>query len=118
MSYTSFAYANLRVDRQRFAPGDSLRVSVDVTNTGNRTGKEAVLLYSSDVIASMTPDGRRLRGFEKVELQPQQTTTVTFTLPASDMAFVGWDGQWHLEPGDFILTVANHSLTVTCVETE
>jgi beta-glucosidase len=118
MSYTSFAYANLRVDRQRFAAGDSLRVRVDVTNTGNRTGKEAVLLYSSDVIASMTPDGRRLRGFEKVELQPQQTTTVTFTLPASDLAFVGWDGQWHLEPGDFILTVANHSLTVTCVETE
>lgn len=84
MSYTTFKYDNLRVDKTHFTSGDTLTVSVDVTNTGNREGKESVLLYSSDLIASMTPDGRRLRGFDKISLQPQETRTVTLHLPADD----------------------------------
>jgi len=114
LSYTTFAYSNLRVDKQRFTKDDVLTVSVDVTNTGHRVGKESVLLYSSDLVASLTPENRRLRAFEKISLQPQETRTVTFRLPAKDLSFVGPDGQWLLEEGDFRLTVGSESLLVTC----
>ena len=117
LSYTNFAYSNLRVDRQHFTKDDVLTVSVDVTNNGTRAGKESVLLYSSDLIASMVPDGRRLRQFEKIELQPQEKRTVTFRLPASDLAFVGYDGRWTLEEGDFQLTVDKLSTKVVCDRT-
>ena len=117
LSYTTFAYSNLRVDRQHFTKDDLLTVSVDVTNNGTRAGKESVLLYSSDLIASMVPDGRRLRQFEKIELQPQEKRTVTFRLPASDLAFVGYDGRWTLEEGDFQLTVDKLSTKVVCDRT-
>ena len=117
LSYTTFAYSNLRVDRQHFTKDDVLTVSVDVTNNGTRAGKESVLLYSSDLIASMVPDGRRLRQFEKIELQPQEKRTVTFRLPASDLAFVGYDGRWTLEEGDFQLTVDKLSTKVVCDRT-
>ena len=114
LSYTTFAYSNMRVDKPRFSKDDILTVSIDVTNTGNREGKESVLLYSSDLVASLTPENRRLRAFEKVTLQPQETRTVTFSLPAKDLAFVGTDGQWVLEEGDFRLTIGSEQLTVTC----
>ncbi len=117
LSYTTFTYDNLRVDRQHFTKDDVLTISVDVTNNGTRAGKESVLLYSSDLIASMVPDGRRLRQFEKVELQPQEKRTVTFRLPASDLAFVGYDGRWTLEEGDFQLTVGKLSTKVVCDRT-
>lgn len=118
LSYTSYKYSNLRVDKTHFLSGDTLTVSVDVTNTGAREGKESVLLYSSDVIASMTPDGRRLRAFDKISLKPQETRTVTLRLPADDLAFVGWDGKRHLEEGEFRLTVANTHLSVWCDKTD
>ena len=114
LSYTTFAYSNMRVDKPRFSKDDILTVSIDVTNTGNREGKESVLLFSSDLVASLTPENRRLRAFEKVTLQPQETRTVTFSLPAKDLAFVGTDGQWVLEEGDFRLTIGSEQLTVTC----
>lgn len=114
LSYTTFAYSNMRVDKPRFSKDDILTVSIDVTNTGNREGKESVLLYSSDLVASLTPENRRLRAFEKVTLQPKETRTVTFSLPAKDLAFVGTDGQWVLEEGDFRLTIGSERLTVTC----
>ena len=117
LSYTSFIYSNLRVDKSHFTKDDVLTVSVDVTNTGNRTGKESVLLYSSDLVASMVPDGRRLRQFDKVELQPGETRTVTLRLPASDLAFVGYDGRWTLEEGDFLLTIDKMTTQVTCDQT-
>ena len=118
LSYTTFAYDNLRADKSRFDANDVIRVSVDVTNTGNRVGKEAVLLYSSDLIASLTPDSRRLRDFQKIELQPGERQTVTFELPASDLAFVGGDGKWVLEEGDFILSVGGKTTQVVCTETK
>ena len=95
-----------------------LNVSVDIKNTGNRVGKEAVLLYSSDLIASIVPDNKRLRCFTKVELKPGETQTVTFQLPASDLAFVGADGKWILEEGDFKLTTGGQSLDINCKETK
>ena len=117
LSYTTYKYANLRVDKSHFKADDVLTVSVDVTNTGNRAGKESVLLFSSDLVASVIPDCRRLRDFQKVELQPGETKTVVFKLKAADLAFVGFDGQWVLEEGDFRLQVADQVVEIVCEET-
>ena len=117
LSYTSFAYSNLKVSADDFKAGDVLKVSVDVTNTGTRAGKEAVLLYSSDLVASLIPDVKRLRGFEKVSIEPGQTVTVNFELPASRLAFVGADGRWRLEKGDFRLSCGGQSAMLSCTET-
>ena len=118
LSYTTFDYANLRVDKTSFTADDVLSVTVDVKNTGNRAGKEAVLLYSSDLIASIVPDNRRLRDFTKVALAPGETKTVTFQLPAKELAFVGADGRWTLEEGDFTLKVGKLTQNVTCTQTK
>lgn len=118
MSYTSFAYSNLKVDKPTFEDGDMLTFTVDVKNTGNRVGKESVLLFSSDLVASLTPDNRRLRAFEKVELQPGETKTVTLSLKASDLAFVGYDGKWILEKGDFRIQTGSQTLKVVCRQTK
>ena len=118
MSYTTFEYSNLRVDRQQFTADDIITVSVDVKNAGSRAGKEAVLLYSSDVIASIVPDNRRLRDFDKVALEPGETKTVTFRLPAKQLAFVGEDCRWRLEEGDFVLRIGRLAETVTCTQTK
>ena len=117
LSYTSFAYSKLKVSQADFKAGDVLKVSVDVTNTGTRAGKEAVLLYSSDLVASLIPDVKRLRGFEKVSIEPGQTVTVNFELPASRLAFVGADGRWRLEKGDFRLSCGGQSAMLSCTET-
>ena len=118
LSYTTFAYSDLSVDRASFRPGDVLKVSVKVTNTGDRAGKEAVLLYSSDLVASLIPDVKRLRGFEKIELQPGESKVVTFDLPAHELAFVGSDGKWRLEAGDFRLACGGQGVMVKCSETK
>ena len=118
LSYTTFDYANLRVDKTSSTADDVLTVTVDVKNTGNRAGKEAVLLYSSDLIASIVPDNRRLRDFTKVVLAPGETKTVTFQLPAKELAFVGADGRWTLEEGDFTLKVGKLTQNVTCTKTK
>ena len=117
LSYTAFAYSNMSVDRLEFKKGDVLRVSVDVTNKGKVAGKEAVLLFTSDLVASVVPDNRRLRDFTKIELQPGETKTVTFDLPAEKMAFVGFDGRWTLEKGDFRIQAGTEAATVRCTET-
>lgn len=117
LSYTTYQYSNLKVDKASFAHDDVIRVSVDVKNTGKVAGKESVLLFSSDLMASMVPDGRRLRAFDKVALQPGESKTVTFDLKANDLAFVGWDGKWILEEGDFKLMVADQQATINCNET-
>lgn len=118
LSYTTYEYGNLRVDKQSFAPGSMLTVTVDVKNTGQRAGKEAVLLYSSDLVASIVPDSRRLRAFQKVELQPGETKSVAFSLPADDLAFVGQDGKWVLEEGEFVLAVGGQTVKVNCTATK
>ena len=117
LSYTTYEYSNLKVSASEFTSEDVLTVSVDVKNMGNRVGKEAVLLYSSDLVASVVPDNKRLRDFTKVELQPGEVKTVTFRLPAKKLAFVGADGRWTLEEGDFLLKVGRLSAPVVCKET-
>ena len=117
LSYTTYQYSNLKVSQSQFRHGDVIKVSVDVKNTGKVAGKESVLLFSSDLIASMTPDGRRLRAFDKVELQPGETKTVTFDLKADDLAFVGYDGKWILEEGDFKLMIADQTADIHCSDT-
>ena len=117
LSYTSYKYSNLKVSQSDFRHGDIIKVSVDVKNTGSVAGKESVLLFSSDLIASMVPDGRRLRAFDKIELLPGETKTVTFDLKTDDLAFVGWDGKWRLEEGDFKLMIADQSADIHCTDT-
>lgn len=117
LSYTSYKYSNLKVSQSDFRHGDIIKVSVDVKNTGKAAGKESVLLFSSDLIASVVPDGRRLRAFDKVELQPGETKTMTFELKADDLAFVGWNGKWRLEEGDFKLMIADQSADIHCTDT-
>lgn len=118
LSYTTYAYRNLRVDRTEFVASDELVFSVDVTNTGKVEGKESVLLYSKDVVASSTPDNIRLRNFEKISLKPGETKTVTMKLKGSDLAFVGYDGKWRLEKGDFIIKCGDQQLDIRCQETK
>ena len=118
LSYTTFEYSNLKIDKATFSADDVLTVSVDVKNTGSRAGKEAVLLYSSDLVASVVPDNKRLRDFTKIELQPGEVKTVTFQLPAKNLAFVGADGKWTLEEGDFILKIGNQTVPTACERTK
>ena len=117
LSYNSYQYSNLKVSKSDFRHGDNIKVSVDVKNTGKVAGKESVLLFSSDLVASMVPDGRRLRAFDKIELLPGETKTVTFNLKADDLAFVGYDGKWVLEEGDFKLMIADQSADIHCEKT-
>ena len=118
LSYTTYEYSNLKVDKTQFTADDVLKVTVDVKNTGEKAGKEAVLLYSSDLVASVVPDNKRLRDFTKIELQPGEVKTVTFELPAKSLAFVGACGKWTLEEGDFVLKVGNQTVKTACTQTK
>lgn len=116
-SYTSFSYADLKVDKTEFDATDRLTFTVLVTNTGSRDGKEAVLLFSSDQVASVVPDNKRLRAFTKLALMPGETREARFTIPATDLAIVGADGRWVLEEGDFTVRVGNLALPIHCTAT-
>lgn len=117
LSYTTFSYDNLRVDKTRFMATDTITVSVDVSNTGKRVGKESVLFFVSDLVATITPDVRRLCAFDKVEIKPGETRTVTVQIPASRLAFVGNDMRWRLEKGDFVLKVGSQFVELQCSDT-
>ena len=117
MSYTVYEYSDMTVSTDKFGADDVIKVKVDVTNVGPVAGKESVLLFSTDLYASSIPDVRRLRAFEKVELESGETKTVEFELSAKDLAFVNYYGKWTLEEGDFILSVGNESCELTCTET-
>ncbi|MCQ2146895.1 MAG: glycoside hydrolase family 3 C-terminal domain-containing protein [Bacteroidales bacterium] len=118
LSYTTFEYSDLKCNKTEFKAGDVLKFEVSVKNTGSVAGKESVLLFSSDVVASVIPDSRRLRAFDKVELQPGQSKVVTLEVPATDLAFVGQDNRWTLEEGDFKISVGGKGLVVKCTETK
>ncbi|MBO7479217.1 MAG: glycoside hydrolase family 3 C-terminal domain-containing protein [Bacteroidales bacterium] len=119
LSYTSYSYSDFKLlGSENFKAGDMLRFSVKVTNAGDRDGKEAVLLYSSDLVASLIPDVKRLRGFEKIDLKAGESKTVTFDLPANELAFVGADGKWRLEKGDFRISCGGLGVMVNCTETK
>lgn len=118
LSYTSFEYGELKPSAREFRSGDKLDFAITVKNTGHMTGKESVLLFSSDVTASLMPDSRRLRAFGKVELKPGEQKTVTLSVPADDLAFVGADGRWRLEEGDFVMMAGGKNTTIRCTETK
>lgn len=118
LSYTTFEYSNLRVDKPVFKSGDMLNFEVDVTNTGKVAGMESVLLFSSDIVATTSPDIRRLRQFDKISLNPGETRTVKLSVPADDLAYVGYDENWILEKGDFIIQAGDQTITVTASETK
>lgn len=117
LSYTTFKYDNLRCSKSEFGVNDDLVFTIDVTNTGNCSGKEVVMLFSRDMVASLTPDNRRLRAFEKVELKPGETKTVTLPIKASDLAFVDYDGKWVLEKGQFRMQVGSSVMDIDCNDT-
>jgi beta-glucosidase len=117
LSYTSFEYSNLSVDKKSFSPNETATINITVKNTGHRQGKEVVQLYVSDLIASLTPDVKRLRGFEKVDLQPGETKTVTFKLALKNLAFVNTDNKRTLEAGDFKIQVASQTTSLTVNKT-
>ncbi len=117
LSYTTFEYSNFQANTTSFTAEDELHFSIDVTNSGTRTGKEVVMLFSRDLVASLTPESRRLRAFQKVELQPGETRTVTLSIKGSDLAFVGHDGKWILEQGDFRMQSGSQTLNITCHKT-
>jgi Beta-glucosidase-related glycosidases len=118
LSYTTFEYSDLKVDKEHFTASDELNFEVTVKNTGDKAGREAVLLFSSDLAASVVPDNRRLREFDKIELQPGESKTVKLTIPASRLAFVGEGGKWRLEEGDFRISAGSQHLMVHCDETK
>ncbi|HKK45899.1 MAG TPA: glycoside hydrolase family 3 C-terminal domain-containing protein, partial [Balneolaceae bacterium] len=113
LSYTTFDYSNLKVSQTEFTDGDNVNVSVDVTNSGDREGKEVVQLYVSDLVASVAPPVKKLRDFNKIDLKPGETKTVTFNLSPKDLAFVGRDNKWITEPGDFKVQIDSLSKTIT-----
>lgn len=118
LSYTTFDYSDIAIDKKDFTPSDDITVSVKVTNTGKTEGMESVIFYSSDLVASITPDVLRVRGFDKISLKPGESRIVSFTIPASDLAFVGHDGKWRLEKGDFEFTLGNLKVKAGCSDTK
>ena len=117
LSYTTFEYSNMTVSATEFTSEDVLKVTVDVTNVGEVAGKESVLLFSTDLYASSTPDVRRLRAFDKIYLEPGETKTVELEVTAKDLAFVNYYGKWTLEKGDFILSCGTEAVEIECTET-
>lgn len=101
LSYTTFAYSNLRLGKQTISANEELAVSVTVTNSGRRAGQEVVLLYVSDMVASISPPNKRLRRFAKISLDPGQSRTLTFKLRRDDLSFIGADNKSVVEPGEF-----------------
>ena len=119
LSYTSFEYSGLKsISPVQFNADDMLTFEVTVKNTGSVKGKEAVLLFSSDIIASKVPDVKRLRQFTKVELNPGESKIVRLEIPAHELAFVGHDGKWRLEKGQFRIACGSESMMIDCTETK
>lgn len=118
LSYTTFQYSDIKVSTPEFSPEDNITVSVTVTNSGNMEGMEAVIFYSSDLVASVTPDAMRVRGFDKINLKPGESKEVSFTIPATDLAFVGYDNKWRIEEGDFEFILGNQKVQARCTSTK
>ena len=118
LSYTEYEYSNLRVvEGKEFKAGDTIRIAVDVKNVGERAGKESVLLFINDDVASIVPDARRLRDFEKVDIATGESKTVEFEVRAEELALAANDGKWHLEEGTFTIQCGNLTESITCTET-
>jgi beta-glucosidase len=117
LSYTSFSYSNLSINKNSFSPDETATITITVKNTGTRDGKEVVQLYISDLIASFTPDVKRLRGFEKIGLKAGESKTVSFKIPMKQLAFVNTNNKMLLEEGDFKVQVADQSTKFSVTKT-
>jgi beta-glucosidase len=113
LSYTTFAYSDLRLDQDTVAGNGNLSISVSVKNSGPRAGKEVVQLYVSDLVASLSPPGKRLKRFAKIYLEPGQSRSLTFKLNASDLSFIGANNKPVVEPGEFAVTIGGLSQKFT-----
>ena len=113
LSYSEFTYSNLETNNEQFNLDDSIKISVNVKNSGKIDGSETVQLYSSDLYASLTPDVKRLRDFDKIELKAGEMKTITFELPVSELAFANSDNQFVVESGKFKLSIDNLSKEIT-----
>ena len=118
LSYTSFAYSNLNINKNIFSPDETATISVTIKNTGTREGKEVAQLYVSQLVASITPDVKRLRGFDKIDLKPGESKTVTFHLPLKDIAYVNNENKKILEAGDFKIQIENLTSTFSINKTK
>jgi beta-glucosidase len=116
LSYTTYEYSDLKASVEKFTSSDVIDFTFTVRNSGTLAGKETMLLYSSDLVASVVPDIRRLRAFAKIELQPGESQQVTLSVPARDLAFVNTDGAWTLEKGQFVFTVGGQNIMLECTE--
>lgn len=117
LSYTTFAYSNLRLDKKEMKDTDTVTVSVDVTNTGDRTGKEIVQLYVADRESTVIRPEKELRDFAKVELAPDETKTVSFTLGKRAFAYYNTTiHDWHVETGDFDILIGKSSRDIVLSE--
>ncbi|MEY3050589.1 MAG: hypothetical protein RLY31_374 [Bacteroidota bacterium] len=109
LSYTTFQYSDIRLDRSSLAPGETLRITVRLTNTGSRPGEEVAQLYVRDLVGSVTRPLRELKGFRKVSLQPGEQRELTFELTRDDLRFYTRDMRFDAEPGQFQLFVGGDS---------
>jgi beta-glucosidase len=113
LSYTTFAYSDLKLSSRSISAADKVTVSFKVTNTGKRAGKETAILYLRDEVASITPASKRVKRFAKIYLEPGQSKTLTFTLGREDLEFINLDNKPKAEPGDFTVMVGGLSGTFT-----
>ncbi len=109
LSYSDFEYSNLALDKDEYGADDTIKVSFDLRNTGNMRATEVAQLYSTDLVASVTPSVCDLRYFERVTLSPGETRRVEIALPVSSLAIVGGDMKRRVEPGEFILRAGGDS---------
>jgi len=116
LSYTNFAYSDLRLSSKSVSANGEITVSATITNTGSRAGKETAILYLRDEIASLTPNGKRVKRFAKIYLKPQQSKTVTFKLSREDFSFIDSDNKPTVEAGDFTVMIGNLNDKFTLVQ--
>lgn len=116
LSYSTFEYSNIAVDKQNYLPNETIQISVSVHNKSAIVGKEVVQVFSSDRYASLTPSVKRLRAFNKIALQPGESKVLTFNIPARDLAFINLNNKPLVEKGDFTLTIGNLSTKIEISE--
>ncbi len=110
LSYSSFTYSNLKLDKKSYAHTDTIKIEVTLSNNSNTYGNEVVQIYCSDLVASITPSVKRLRGFKKVSLNSNEIKTIKISIAVDELAFVGKNNKWIVEPGEFTLTVDHLSV--------
>lgn len=116
LSYTSYEYSSLSTDKTRYAPGETIRLSVKVKNTGSRNGENVVLVYASDLVASITPPVKRLRAFSREPFNAGEERTLHFSIPVSKLSFIGREDKPVLEPGEFRISVGSMEKIITVGE--